>query len=159
MTLYISKIVDKSPFGAQLAIPRIRFDNMLQTYRLSWVIEMKNLSSPIFLKVGKKPSSVVLILETCEPQVSLTFQLWSSKILLFYFRAWIVVCTLKVQWDVVLKELFVCLKRKQDILIMSCNLTGWTFIFKDNTASPVVLEPLASLFMKHHILWRRIMLS
>lgn len=35
----------------------------------------------------------------------------------------------------------------------------WTFRFKNNAASPVVVEPLASLFRKYHILWSRIILS
>lgn len=35
VTLHMSKIVDKSPPGAQTAIPRIRLNNMLQTYGFS----------------------------------------------------------------------------------------------------------------------------
>lgn len=52
MTLHMSKIVDKSPPGAQPAIPRIRFNNMLQTYGFSWMTVLENLSSPLFVRLN-----------------------------------------------------------------------------------------------------------
>lgn len=51
VTLDMSKIVDKSPPGAQPAIPRIRFNNMLQTYGFSWMTVLENLSSPLFVRL------------------------------------------------------------------------------------------------------------
>lgn len=47
----MSKIVDKSPPEAQTAIPRIRFNNVLQTYGFSLMTVLENLSSPLFVRL------------------------------------------------------------------------------------------------------------